>query len=221
MNPLIQVDPQTAASVSASAELAGARIPTLLGLKQVMNGPINTVLIKGLAGTGKTTVALEILKAAGPGRGAYISSRVPKSLLETHIPAMRETIEGQEFLDIRLEDATSVLDFVMQLTEPKKIKTVVFDSWDGLAKELEQKERLRAEKTLMALANNSGAQFIFVSEEPGATTVDYLVDGIVEVMSVDVQDRTVREFIIHKLRGTIIPQHKYIFTLLEGKFTFF
>ena len=54
----------------------------------------------------------------------------------------------------------------------------------------------------MALANNSGAQFIFVSEEPGATTIDYLVDGIVEVVSVDVQDRTVREFIIHKLRGT-------------------
>jgi KaiC/GvpD/RAD55 family RecA-like ATPase len=206
---------------SGPSDLAETRITTIFGLKQLMQGPINTVLIKGLAGTGKTTVALEILKAAGPGRGAYISSRVPKGLLETHIPAMKETIEGQEFLDIRLEDATSVLNFVMQLTEPKKIKTVVFDSWDGLAKELEQKERLRAEKTLMALANNSGAQFIFVSEEPGATTVDYLVDGIVEVMSVDVQDRTVREFIIHKLRGTIIPQHKYIFTLLEGKFTFF
>jgi len=186
-----------------------------------MGGPVNTIHIKGLAGTGKTTVALEILKAAGRGKGAYISSRVPKSLLETHIPAMKETIEGQEFRDIRLEDATSVLAFVMQLTELKKIKTIVFDSWDGLAKELEQKERLRAEKTLMALANNSGCQFVFVSEEPGATTIDYLVDGIVEVVSVDVQDRTVREFVVDKLRGTMIPQHKYIFTLLEGKFTFF
>ena len=38
---------------------------------------------------------------------------------------------------------------------------------------------------------------------------------------VEEQDRAVREFIIHKLRGTRIPQHKYIFTLLEGKFTFF
>jgi KaiC/GvpD/RAD55 family RecA-like ATPase len=204
-----------------TSDLAETRIATIFGLKQFMQGPINTVLIKGLAGTGKTTVALEILKAAGQGKGAYISSRVPKGLLETHIPAMKETIEGQQFLDIRLEDATSVLDFVMRLTEPRKIKTIVFDSWDGLAKELEQRERLRAEKTLMALANNSGAQFIFVSEEPGATTIDYLVDGIVEVMSVDVQDRTVREFMIHKLRGTKISQHKYIFTLLEGKFTFF
>ena len=35
---------------------------------------------------------------------------------------MKETMHNQEFLDIRLEDATSVLDFVMQLTEPKKIQ---------------------------------------------------------------------------------------------------
>jgi KaiC/GvpD/RAD55 family RecA-like ATPase len=214
-------DLQAQTGGSGPSDLAETRIATVLGLKQFMEGPINTVLIKGLAGTGKTTVALEILKAAGQGKGAYISSRVPKGLLKSHIPAMEETIEGQQFLDIRLEDATSVLDFVMQLTEPRKVKTIVFDSWDGLAKELDQKERLRAEKTLMALANNSGAQFIFVSEEPGATTIDYLVDGIVEVVSVDEQDRRVREFIIHKLRGTKIPQHRYIFTLLEGKFTFF
>lgn len=190
-------------------------------MKQFMQGPIRTLLIKGLAGTGKTTVALEILKAAGEGRGAYISSRVPKDLLETHIPAMKETLQNQEFLDIRLEDATSALEFVMQLTEPKKIRTIVFDSWDGLAKELDQIERLRAEKTLIALAHNSGAQLVFVSEEPGATTIDYLVDGILEVVMLEEQDRAVREFIIHKLRGTKIPQRKYLFTLLEGKFTFF
>ncbi len=219
--PPIQVNRPTSIGGSGRSDLAETRIGTVLGLKQFMQGPISTLLIKGLAGTGKTTVALEILKAAGVGKGAYISSRVPKELLETHIPAMKETIDSQEFLDIRLEDATSVLDFVMRLAEPKKIRTIVFDSWDGLAKELDQKERLRAEKTLMAIANNSGAQFIFVSEEPGATTIDYLVDGILEVVRVEEQDRAVREFIIHKLRGTKIPQHKYIFTLLEGKFTFF
>ena len=206
---------------SAPSDLAETRIATVLGMKQFMQGPIRTLLIKGLAGTGKTTVALEVLKAAGEGRGAYISSRVPKDLLETHIPAMKETLQNQEFLDIRLEDATSALEFVMQLTEPKKIRTIVFDSWDGLAKELDQIERLRAEKTLIALAHNSGAQLVFVSEEPGATTIDYLVDGILEVVMLEEQDRAVREFIIHKLRGTKIPQRKYLFTLLEGKFTFF
>src|SRR5579863_1143979 len=221
LGSLTQKDIQGDTAGSGAEDLAETRIATVLGLRQFTQRPVRTLLIKGLAGTGKTILALEILKAAGKGKGAYISSRVPKELLESHIPAMKDTLDNQNFLDIRLEDATSVLDFVMQLTEPKTVRTIVFDSWDGLAKELDQKERLRAEKTLMALANNSGAQLIFVSEEPGATTIDYLVDGIVEVMSVDVQDRTVREFVIDKLRGTIIPQHKYIFTLLEGKFTFF
>jgi len=121
------------------------------------------------------------------------------------IPAMKKTLQNQEFYDIRLEDATTALDFVIQLTGPKKVKTIVFDSWDGLAKELDQKERLRAEKTMMALANNSGAQLVFVSEEPGATTIDYLVDGILELVRVEEQDRAVREFIIHKLRGQRYP----------------
>ncbi|MGD0637975.1 MAG: gas vesicle protein GvpD P-loop domain-containing protein [Nitrososphaerales archaeon] len=217
----IQLEHQKGTAGSGAEDLIETRIASVLGLKQFMQGPIRALLIKGLAGTGKTTVALEILKAAGKGKGAYVSSRVPKELLETHIPAMKETLHNQEFLDIRLEDASSVLDLVMQLTEPKKFRTIVFDSWDGLAKELDQRERLRAEKTLMALAHNSGAQLVFVSEEPGATTIDYLVDGILELVTVEEQDRTVREFIIHKLRGTKIPQRKYIFTLLDGKFTFF
>jgi hypothetical protein len=219
--PPVQLDSPTWSAGSGAEDLIETRIASVLGLKQFMQGPIRTLLIKGLAGTGKTTVALEILKAAGKGKGAYVSSRVPLDLLETHIPAMKETLHNQEFLDIRLEDASSVLDLIMQLTEPKKFRTIVFDSWDGLAKELDQRERLRAEKTLMALAHNSGAQLVFVSEEPGATTIDYLVDGILELVTVEEQDRTVREFIIHKLRGTKIPQRKYIFTLLDGKFTFF
>jgi len=220
-NPSGRTNRQTIGARAELSELAEARIPTLLGLKQLMNGPIRTLLVKGLAGTGKTTVALEILKAAGKGNGAYISSRVPQELLETHIPAMKETLQGQDFLDVRLEDATSALEFVMGLTEPKKVKTIVFDSWDALAKEFDSKERLRAEKTLIAVSNNSGAQLVFVSEEPGATTIDYLVDGILEVSTVEEQDRSVREFTIHKLRGTKIPQRKYLFTLLDGRFTFF
>jgi KaiC/GvpD/RAD55 family RecA-like ATPase len=217
----VVLDQQAWTPGSGAEDLVETRIASVLGLKQFMQGPIRTLLIKGLAGTGKTTVALEILKAAGKGNGAYVSSRVPKELLETHIPAMKGTLRNQEFLDIRLEDASSVLDLVMRLTEPKKYRTIVFDSWDGLAKELDQIERLRAEKTLIALAHNSGAQLVFVSEEPGSTTIDYLVDGILELVIAEEQDRTVREFIIHKLRGTKIPQRKYIYTLLEGKFTFF
>ncbi len=82
ITPTIQGDRQTEKVSSGPSDLAETRISTVLGMKQFMQGPIRTLLVKGLAGTGKTTVALEILKAAGEGRGAYISSRVPKIFLK-------------------------------------------------------------------------------------------------------------------------------------------
>src|SRR5271157_6509461 len=122
LRPQVQAEPLTDMGNSGPSDLAETRISTVLGMKQFMQGPIRTLLVKGLAGTGKTTVALEILKAAGKGKGAYISSRVPKELLEMQIPAMQKTLQNQEFYDIRLEDATTALDFVIQLTGPRKSK---------------------------------------------------------------------------------------------------
>src|SRR4029077_650864 len=105
--PLVREAPPVELRGTGPSDLAETRIATVLGLKQFISAPIGTLLIKGLAGTGKTTVALEILKAAGEGKGAYLASRVPKELLETHTPAMKKTIENQDFSDIRLEHMTS------------------------------------------------------------------------------------------------------------------
>src|ERR1700687_5811400 len=104
MKPPVQPEGKAWTAGSGAEDLIETRIASVLGLKQFMQGPIRTLLIKGLAGTGKTTVALEVLKAAGKGKGAYVSSRVPQELLETHIPAIKATLHNQEFLDIRLED---------------------------------------------------------------------------------------------------------------------
>ena len=69
MEPLVQADLPSWHSGSGAEDLAETRIAAILGLKRFTQGPIRTLLIKGLAGTGKTTVALEILKAAGEGKG--------------------------------------------------------------------------------------------------------------------------------------------------------
>ena len=176
MTPL-QLEHQKGTAGSGAEDLIETRIASVLGLKQFMQGPIRALLIKGLAGTGKTTVALEILKAAGKGKGAYVSSRVPKELLETHIPARKETLHNQEFLDIRLEDASSVLDLVMQLTEPKKFRTIVFDSWDGLHDERTYREfGLPYYKRIMDALAETGAARIFF-----ALGASHLLDAIAEI----------------------------------------
>jgi len=58
---------------------------------------------------------------------------------------------------------------------------IVLDIWDSFAKELEEKDRIKAEKTLVAIADNSHTRVVFVSEEPTRTTTDYLVDGVIEL----------------------------------------
>ena len=101
----------------------------------------------------------------------------------------------------------------------KKASIIVIDTWDGIAKEIsDEKERLKAEKTLIALSDSSRTRIVFVSEEPDKTTMDYLVDGIVELTRSEEAGRVIRELEVNKLRGTMINQHKYLYTLLEGQF---
>lgn len=103
----------------------------------------------------------------------------------------------------------------------RKTPVIVLDTWDGLAKEMEPVERLRAEKALAAAADSSDTKIIFVSEEPGMTTMDYLVDGIVELNRTEEHSRVFREIEIRKLRGTSITQQRYIYTLIDGRFRSF
>src|SRR5208282_1220350 len=142
-----------------------------------------------------------------------------------HLPWVKDgKIAGQKynFLDIRLGTASSVLEALTNVITPrprgKKPSVIVLDTWDALAKEMDEKERLKAEKILIALADSSKARIIFVSEEPGRTTMDYLVDGIIELVRSEEHERIFREVEVQKLRGTLVDQHKYLYTLLGGVF---
>ena len=184
----------------------------------------NTLLIKGYAGAGKTTLSLQLLRQlAREGNGVYISSRVSEAKVGGHLPWVKEgriTGTRYRFIDLRLGTSSTVIEEMTRLLRSGQAKpsVIVVDTWDALAKELEEKERLKAEKTLMALADSSRARIVFVSEEPGRTTMDYLVDGIIELVRSEEHGRIFREVEVQKLRGTLIEQHKYLYTLLGGAF---
>lgn len=191
-----------------------------------------TMLIKGYAGAGKTTLALGLVEMLSKeGECEYISSRVSESKLLQQLPwfeGVRRKTKNRdktEFVDTRLGTAGSVLEEIMETVNRRQrgsgVRTIVLDTWDGLAKEVEDKERLKAEKTLIALADSTKARMIFVSEEPGRTTMDYLVDGIIELVRTEEHNRVFREAELQKLRGTLISQHKYLYTLVGGEFRHF
>jgi KaiC/GvpD/RAD55 family RecA-like ATPase len=200
----------------------------LNGLAKFLRLRGNTLLIKGYAGAGKTTLALQLLRglSKGQGKGVYISSRVSEEKVHNELPWLREEEEGRngdsEFLDVRLSSANSFLEEILLAIKPKGRKAnppvVVLDTWDGIAKEMSTQERLKAEKTLIALADSSKTRMVFVSEEPERTTMDYLVDGMIELTRGEEFGRVFREVEIQKLRGTSIDQHRYLYTLDGGFF---
>ncbi len=190
------------------------------GLAAFLKRRGHTLLIKGEPGCGKTTLALRILDDFGEGNGIYISSRVSEAKLYTQISYADKLLGNGKFVDVRLDTLQSIIRRVLELRTDKGEVLVVLDTWDGLAKELDTDTRLKTEKTLIALADGSQARLVFVSEEPAKTTMDYLVDGIVELVRGEDRGRIVREILLHKLRGTSIDQHRYVFSLVGGKFNY-
>ena len=64
----------------------------------------------------------------------------------------------------------------------------------------------------------AGAKLIFINEDPRDTTLDFLVDGIVELGQKFYENMRIREIFLSKLRGVRINKLSYIYTLNNGIF---
>lgn len=192
-------------------------------LDSLLSPTVRAVVIKGLPGAGKTTLAIELLKKAGG--GLYVSTRVSEAKLVEQHPHVKPLVAaGVEAHALRVEDlrlgtASEVVAMVLEAVHREKRPLVVLDSWDAMARELDGKERLRVEKSLVAAVEASESRIVFVSEEPNLTTSDYLADAVVALSDVDVEGRRCRVMEWVKIRGVAIPQKRYLFTLADGRFT--
>jgi hypothetical protein len=209
-----------------------------------------TLLIKGLPGTGKTTLSLEIMnRLCLKKNGMYISTRIdPKRLYATH-PWVKEVVpprnvinatQGKLLESLRgiskdLTNYYAVLDFFKVFfdeAEEMDNPMIIIDSWDAVLNYTSQfigNAQHSFEQNICEFARDLDTHLIFVSEFADVMPLDYIVDGVVTMEQFrlpsyaegSMRTRHVRQIRLDKLRGVEIKQKTYTATLHKGRFSCF
>ncbi len=165
---------------------------------RIENG--QTLLIKGLPGTGKTTLALEIMNAlCEKNNGLYISTRVdPSRLYATHswineaLPpknvinaTQTKLMESLKGIGRNLTSYYAVMDFFKVFfdeAEEMDNPMIIIDSWDAVLNYTAQfigDAQHSFEQNICEFARDLSTHLIFVSEFSNVMPLDYIVDGVV------------------------------------------
>jgi KaiC/GvpD/RAD55 family RecA-like ATPase len=196
-----------------------------------------SLLIKGFAGTGKTTLALTILRMLGSNNNFfYISTRISPKQLFQYYPWLEKFVaqpkvgkpgEAHEhgvmpsFEDARLDEPESLFERITNQLMDIQSPIIIIDSWDAIASFMDKEARLNNERVLQTWRERAKAKLVFISEHPDDTTLDFLVDGIVELRQRYHESTRMREILLSKLRGVRIERPTYIYTLDNNIFRSF
>jgi len=268
--------------VRGSASLAGSRTlsqPTGIPeeLLQFFRAPgAHSLIVKGAAGTGKTTFALQLAEELGEGaRSYYMSIRVGDQSLHRQFPWLVEKRDAKVQRAIATEpvpkaDAKAAkAPGKVDRTELQKLEgrvemgqegdemyqkvgegeaagdSIIFDLGSDLPEidlAYDEVERNLPASTLVLvdsidglserygivpsklintlqkdLVEKGNANIVYVLESTGETRLDYLGDGVVKFQSEEHAGRRLRVLTVEKLRGTEIRQHRYVYTLKDGR----
>jgi len=212
---------------------AQVKIPS--ELNQFLRQETYSLLIKGYTGTGKTTLALSILKVLNINKNClYLSTRVSPNQLFQYYPwiekffiqpkktELTETYETQTnypiFVDARLDEPSSLFERITNQLMDVRMPTIIIDTWDAVGFLMDKEALLNNVKVLQTWRERSGAKLIFVVESPEDKTFDFLVDGIVELKEKHYNERRVREIFLSKLRGVRINKSSHIFSVNNNLF---
>ena len=197
-----------------------------------------SLLIKGSSGTGKTILALSILRALKITKGfLYVSTRTsPAELLQSYAwigetfdlgPILEASASGaagegsETLVDARLDEPNAIFERITNELMDRQAPTIVIDSWEALSDSVDV-EALRVNaRVLETWRERAGARFIFTGEDPRNTAFDSLMDGVLMLRQRSFLGRRVREVLLSKLRGVEIRRPTYFFTLDGGIFRSF
>jgi KaiC/GvpD/RAD55 family RecA-like ATPase len=196
-----------------------------------LQAPGNVLLVQGSPGTGKTTLALEILRNAPAARKVYCSSRTSPTKLRQHFPFVDEVLDSMsgrvarskwvaEFEDLRGQESDNVFNKVLRLKHGKQASLMVIDSWEGALRNATDEGRAMLESAVLSELEDSKLSLVLITEGTRVGDLGHLVDGIVTLSSSEIEGRVTRTFLVNKLRGHRLLINHGLFSLDGGRFTF-
>ncbi len=199
-------------------------------LEEFLKNDTYSLLVKGPSGSGKTTFSLTILHTLkAKNNFFYISTRASPKQIFDHYPWLRKYVKepsrdidspevGQNlsaFEDARLDEPESLFERVTNQLMDVKNPVIIIDSWDSVASLMDREARLNNERVLQTWRERAKAKLIFTTEESVESSLENIVDGVVE-LNYELKDgvRT-RSLFLKKLRGIPIKRSLYLFTLKD------
>src|ERR1044071_2238891 len=199
-------------------------------LREFMKNDTYSLLVKGRSGSGKTTLALSILYALKEKNNFfYISTRSSPKQLFDHYPWLRKIIKepkkdidsqevGQNistFEDARLDEPELLFERITNQLMDVKNPVIIIDSWDSVASLMDREARLNNERVLQTWRERAKAKLIFTSEDSTESSLESVVDGVLELNYEFVDETRIRNLFLKKLRGVPIKRSIYYFTLKD------
>jgi KaiC/GvpD/RAD55 family RecA-like ATPase len=172
--------------------------------------------------------ARELLRALA--RSESVSGIVRSELLKLEGQIEAGDLGGDEsaYGSGEITDGSIVLDLGVMLPElelaydlaetnlPKKT-LVVIDSMDSLSEKYGIPASRIVNTLQKDLVENSGTNIVYLLETSERTSMDFLGDGVVVLLSEERNGRRIRMLVIEKLRGSQIERWRYTFTLADGR----
>ena len=200
-----------------------------------------SLLIKGSAGAGKTTLALTLLRAFNitenflyvstrespvqflrdnawiaerfGGHGAILQKKQPDPNSDSTI------LDG--FVDARLDEPTQLFERITGKLMDASAPFIIIDSWDAMQDFADNKELKTNARVLQTWAGRAEATLVFTMGDPNNAALDELVEGVLVLKQRNVESRRLRELTISKLYGVKIENPSYFFTLNDAEFRSF
>ncbi len=211
-------------------------------LREFLNKKGVILLIRGLPGTGKTTLALTLLNTVGG--YAYITTRKSMFDIERNYSWLADETRKMIFIiDEKYQFSSTEkygsafyllpdsIKYALNLYEEGAINGIIIDSWHTVMEELRYKREEERERedlyqgstfflNLMKLSD-FGVNIIIVKEGVEDDSISYVSDGVVTIHR-DLKDgRVYRQITLDKLRGTRISKSRYMVSLRGGRFESF